>query len=184
MWMTRILSHAFSPCWCLRAILPPGHANLSSAAWWHLSLGYDHVWVHGPMAARDSVDIHGSWYHQRTFKYPGGDVRVMLLLWPYRTEWPALSQGTMVMSGFRLQLRNMAGSMVLLQPGFMLISVTPDIIDDFVNARSLGCYLGPRWHPNLGYWWGSCLGHAPTIAGICLDVCGSWCHQRPWMPGL
>ena len=68
----------------------------------------------------------------------------MLLPGPYRSEWPALSQGTMVMSGPRLQLRNMAGSVALLQPGFMLMSVTPDTIEDHVDVRRLGCHLGPR----------------------------------------
>lgn len=68
----------------------------------------------------------------------------MLLPGPYRSEWPALPQGTMVMSGPRLQLRNMSGSVALLHPGFMLMSVIPDTTEDHIDARSLGGHLGPR----------------------------------------
>ena len=58
----------------------------------------------------------------------------MLFLRPYISGWPGLPLRTMGTSGPELQLRAMSGSIALLQPGSVLMSIAPD-------DWELGCYL-------------------------------------------
>lgn len=54
---------------------------------------------------------------------PGRDLRVMLKLGSYRSEWLALTQVAMVTSKPRLLQRTVSGPVVLPQPGSVLMSV-------------------------------------------------------------
>lgn len=74
----------------------------------------------------------------------------MLLLVPGRFGWLVVSTGVMISSRPGLCLRAMFGSMTLLYPGSVLVSVAPETIEDHADVRGLGCYgamllLGPCW---------------------------------------
>ena len=53
----------------------------------------------------------------------------------------------MLSSGPGLLPSAMSGSMTLLQPGSVLMSMAPVTIGDHVDARGLGSHMGPYWGP-------------------------------------
>lgn len=64
--------------------------------------------------------------------------RVLLPQGPYTYEWLSLSAQAMVTSGPQLQPRAMSGSVALLQPGSVMISVAHVTTEGCVNAASTG----------------------------------------------
>lgn len=95
-----------------------------------------------PVTAESCANTQGLGHHLK----PGGGLKGMLQLGPYRSELPVPPQCAMVRSRLGLQLRMVSGSMVLLQPGSVLMFVAPDTIEGHVDARGLGYHLGPYWY--------------------------------------
>lgn len=62
----------------------------------------------------------------------------MLQLRPGRSENPVLLPSAMVMSGPELQLRAMAGSLVLPLPGSVLMLEVPVTIEGHMDSQDLG----------------------------------------------
>lgn len=87
------------------------------------------------------INTQGLGHHLK----PGGGLKVKLQLGLYRSEWPVPPQYAMVRSRLGLQLRMVSGSMALLQPGSVLMSVAPDTIESHIDARGLGYHLRPCW---------------------------------------
>lgn len=96
----------------------------------------------------------------------------------------------------RRQLRGLSDSTALLQPGSVLMSMSPDTVEGLANARGLGCHLGPYWGPIAKFSLEPCSSEWPalppgtnmtskagllmkTMSGsvVCVYVHGLWSHQ-------
>lgn len=109
--------------------------GLSPGPWSQVSLICSQGPCVGPTVARDCVDIYSACYHRGLWGCPGlgplcgigefsWDPRGILQLGWWQFEKPVLPSGALMTSKPRLLMRTMYGSVVLSQPGSMLMSIT------------------------------------------------------------